>query len=181
MKRKSIILTCSLLITLAGFTAANALSAGQEIANVNIKDANNNPSSIPEFGSKILTIIYCDTDTSDLADPMSDALKAKNYPRTKSIGTGIANLKDSPVPNWVIRKIVQRKIEKYNETILTDVDNTVARSWGLGDCNNKSVFIILGKDKKVKYIKTFDKYNKPTQADCDYVVRLVGDLVASFK
>lgn len=181
MKRNFLIAAGFFIIALAGFTAANALSAGQEIANVNIKDANNQPSSIPEFGSKIITIIYCDTDTSDIADPMSDALKAQNHPRSKTVGTGIANLKDSPVPNWVIRKIVQRKIEKYHETILTDEDNTVARTWGLGDCNNKSVFIILGKDKKVKYIKTFDKNNKPSQADIDAAVNVMAGLVASFK
>lgn len=181
MKRKPIIAAGSLLIILAGFLAANALSVGQELSNVNIRDANNQPATIPEFGSKIITIIYCDTDTSDLADPMSDALKAKGFPRTKSVGTGIANLKDSPVPNWVIRKIVQRKIEKYHEVILTDLDNTVAKSWGLGDCNNKSVFIILGKDKKIKYTKTFDKNNKPTQSDIDQVVNVVSGLVASFK
>lgn len=181
MKRKSIIVTGSLLITLAGFIAANALSVGQELSNVNIRDANNQPSAIPDFGSKILTLIYCDTDTSDIADPMSDALKAKDFPKTKSVGIGIANLKDSPVPNWVIRQIIKRKIAKYDAAILTDLDLSLPKSWGLGDCNNKSVFIILGKDKKIKYTKIFDKNNKPTQGDIDQVVNVVSGLVANFK
>ncbi|HPX91862.1 MAG TPA: hypothetical protein PKZ93_10175, partial [Spirochaetota bacterium] len=80
-------------------------------------------------------------------------------------------------PNWVIRKIVQSKIKKYNSTILTDVDLTLAKSWGLGYCNNKSICIIIGKDSKVKYIKYMDKNNPPSQADIDYVVKLVGDLI----
>lgn len=177
MKRNLIALTGSLLITLFGFIAVNALSVGQVVSNLNIKDANDQPATIPDFGSKVLTIVYGDSDASDYSDPISDALKAKNFPESKNRGIGIANLKDSPVPNWLIRKIVQSKIKKYQATILTDVDLTVANSWGLGSCNNKSVFIILGKDKKIKYIKYFDKKNRPNQGDIDTVVNLVDSLV----
>ena len=177
MKRNLIVLTGSLLITLAGFIAVNALSVGQDVANLNIRDANDQPASIPDFGAKVLTVVYGDSDASDFSDPVSDALKAKNFPESKNRGIGIANLKDSPAPNWIIRKIVKRKIEKYNATILTDVDLTTARSWGLGDCNNKSVFIVIGKDKKIKYIKYFTKNNLPTQGDIDQVVNLVSGLV----
>jgi predicted transcriptional regulator len=177
MKRNFIVFSGSLLITLAGFIAVNALSVNQDAPNLNIRDANDQPASIPDFGSKILTVVYGDSDASDISDPISDALKAKNFPKSKNIGIGIANLKDSPAPNWLIRKIVRRKIEKYQATILTDVDLTVARTWGLGDCNNKSVFIIIGKDKKVKFIKYFDKYHPPVQSDIDYIVNLVDGLV----
>lgn len=177
MKRNLIVLTGSLLITLAGFIAVNALSVGQAVSNVNIKDANDQPASIPDFGAKVLTIVYGDSDASDYSDPISDALKAKNFPESKDRGIGIANLKDSPAPNWIIRKIVQSKIKKYNATILTDVDLTFANSWGLGDCNNKSVFIVLGKDKKIKYVKYFTKNNLPTKGDIDTVVNLVETLI----
>jgi len=177
MKRNFIVVMGSVLITLAGFIAVQALSAGQVVSNVNIKDANDQPATIPDFGSKVLNIVYGDSDASDYSDPISDALKAKKFPESKNRGIGIANLKDSPVPNWVIRKLVQSKIKKYQATILTDVDLTVPNSWGLGNCNNKSVFIILGKDKKIKYIKYFDKNNKPTQNDINTVVALVEGLV----
>jgi len=177
MKRNFIVVMGSVLITLAGFIAVNALSVNQVASNLNIRDANDQPATIPDFGSKVLTIIYGDSDASDISDPISDALKAKNFPESKNRGIGIANLKDSPAPNWLIRKIVQSKIKKYQATILTDVDLTVANSWGLGNCNNKSVFIILGKDKKVKYLKYFDKKNLPTQGDIDFVVNLVQGLL----
>jgi len=177
MKRNIIAVLGSLMIILFGFTAAQALYVGQATSNLNIRDANDQPATIPSFGTKVLTIVYGDSDASDISDPISDALKAKKFPESKNIGIGIANLKDSPAPNWLIRKIVKSKIEKYQATILTDVDLTVANSWGLGDCNNKSVFIVLGKDKKVKYIKYFDKYHKPTQDDINTVVALVEGLV----
>lgn len=178
MKRNIRIMTlCLCAAIVAGTAALYAISVNQPISNLSIRDANDRPSSIPDFGSKVLTIFYNDAEASDLSDPMADALKAKKYPESKTRGIGIANLKDSVAPNWLIRKIVRSKIEKYNSTILTDVDQTLARSWGLGDCNNKSICIIIGKDSKVKYLKFMDKYHPATQADVDYVVKLVGDLV----
>jgi predicted transcriptional regulator len=167
----------TLLLTLTAFVAAQALTVGSVVTNVNIKDANDQPASIPDLGAKVLTIVYGDSDASDFSDPISDALKAKNFPESKNRGIGVANLKDSPAPNWIIRKIVQSKIKKYNATILTDVDLTLPAAWGLGDCNNKSVFMVIGKDKKVKYIKYFTKKSLPSQADIDEVVALVEGLL----
>jgi uncharacterized protein len=177
MKRTIIAFTGALLITLTAFIAAHALSVGQTVSNVTIRDAKDKPASIPDLGAKVLTIVYGDSDAADFSDPISDALKAKNFPESKNRGIGIANLQDSPAPNWIIRKIVQSKIEKYKATILTDVDLTFAKEWGLGDCNNKSVFIVVGKDQKVKYINYFHKNKKPGQNDIDTVVNLVESLV----
>ncbi len=176
MKRNLIVVLGSLFITLAGFIAVNALSVGQDVSNVNIKDANNQPATIPDFGSKVITIVYGDKEAADFSDPISDALKAKNFPESKQRGIGIANLKDSFAPDSVIRLMVRRKIEKYKVTVLTDVDRTFPNSWGIGDCNNKSVFIVVGKDKKIKYFKAFDKNHKPNQADIDAIVGLVSSL-----
>jgi len=178
MKRNfRILVLCLCAVLTAGSAAIYALSVNQSLTNLTIKDANDKPASIPDFGSKVLTIFYNDAEASDLSDPMSDALKAKNYPESKTRGIGIANLKDSVAPNWLIRKIVKSKIAKYNSTILTDSDLTVARSWGLGECNNKSICIVIGKDSKVKYIKFMDKYHPASQADIDQVVKIVGDLI----
>lgn len=172
----SVVMGCA-LITIACAVAVNALSVNQTISNLNIRDANDNPASLPAFGSKVLTIFYNDAEASDISDPISDALKAQNFPESKTLGIGIANLKDSAAPNWLIRKMVQRKIAKYNATILTDVDNTVANVWGLGSCDNKSICVIIGKDKKVKYMKYFDKHNPATQGDINTIVSLVGEQV----
>lgn len=125
----------------------------------------------------MLTVFYNDAEAADLSDPVSDALKAKNYPESKALGVGVANLKDSFAPNSAIRMMMRKKIAKYNATILTDVDRTVAGVWSLGDCNNKSVCVIIGKDKKIKYVKYFDKHHPATQSDIDGRVKLVGDLI----
>lgn len=142
-----------LLVVLAfGLTLAYAISVGQRVGNVEIRDANNNSAYIPNLGKKVISIFYNDADAADLNDPLADALKAKKFDESKYQGIGIANLKDSKAPNFIIRKIVQGKIEKYNSTILTDPDLILAKKWNLGNCNNTSVVLIIGKDKKVKYV-----------------------------
>jgi len=61
---------------------------------------------------------------------------------------------DAPAkPNWIIRAIIRSKIKKYNVAILADADRALINQWNLGDCNNKSVVILIGKDKKLKYFK----------------------------
>ncbi len=52
--------------------------------------------------------------------------------------------------NFVIRKIIKGKVEKYKSTILTDIDLTLPNAWGLGNRKGKSVFVLIGKDKKIK-------------------------------
>lgn len=141
-----------LVILAFGFTLAYAISIGQTVSNVKIRDANNKPAYIPNLGSKVLSVFYNDADAADLNDPLADALKAKKFNEAKYQGIGIANLEDSKAPNFIIRKIVQGKIEKYNSTILTDPDLILAKAWNLGNCNNTSVVVIIGKDKKVKYV-----------------------------
>jgi predicted transcriptional regulator len=177
MKRKLLIAVSSVFIIVCGFTFVHSLTVGQVAPNLTVRDENDQPATLPGYGSKVLTIIYPSSDVSDVCDPISDALKAKEFPKTKNLGIGIANMKDSFAPDWLIRKIVKGKIAKYKATILTDPDLTTATTWELGNCKGKSVLIILGADKKVKFIKKFDSKNKPTQADIDTVVNLVEGLV----
>jgi len=144
----------AILVVLAfSFTLAYAIGLGQKVSNVQVRDAENNPAKIPNLGNKVLSVFYNDADAADLNDPLADALKAKKFNEAKYQGIGIANLKDSKAPNFIIRKIVRGKIEKYNSTILTDPDLILAKAWNLGNCNNTSVVIIIGKDRKVKYVK----------------------------
>lgn len=165
---------CAIIAFVAGH--ANAASVGQDLSNPQIRDANDNPAGIPDFGTHVISLFYADTSVSDIADPMSDAIKAKKYDKTVYRGVGVANMKDSAVPNFVIRKIIQGKIEKYKSTILTDVDLTLPRAWGLGACKGKSVFILIGKDKKIKYLKYADKNNPWTKAEVDAVIKMMDDL-----
>ena len=175
MKNKLIIAVSSIFIIMSAFTILNALSVGQVASNLTLKNGDNT-SSIPGYGTKVLTIVYTTSKASDFCDPVNDALKAKNFPKAKYEGVGIANMKDSSgVPDWIIESAVKKKRAKYGAVILTDADGLTSKEWGLGDCKGKSVMVILGADKKVKYVKAYT--GKATQSDIDTVVGLVEGLV----
>lgn len=149
----SCLLGLGALLLLADATTALAASVGQKLSNVQIRDANNQPSYIPDLGKKVLAIFYSDPDVADMNDPFADKLKAANLDKATYRGVGIANLKDTWLPDEVIRAMVRKKIEKYNATILTDPDRLLATAWGLGDCNGTSVVLILDKAGTLRYLK----------------------------
>jgi len=157
--------------------SASAASVGQELSNAQIRDADDNPAKIPDFGTHVITLTYADSSVSDLGDPINDAVKAKKYSKDVYRGLGVANMKDSTAPNFIIRKIVRGKIEKYKSTILTDADLTLAKAWGLGNCKGKSVYVVIGKDKKLKYIRYTDKNNPWTKADIDTVLKMLDEMI----
>ena len=64
--------------------------------------------------------------------------------------------------------------KKYDTVILGDPDLSLAKAWRLGDCNETSVVVVVGADKKVKYVK-----KGPIRgAEIDAVVAPVASLVA---
>jgi predicted transcriptional regulator len=172
---------CAILTFGAVGGSATAASVGQELSNVQIRDAEDNPDTIPDFGTHVIALTYSNTSAADLGDPMNDAIKAKNYNKDAYRGLGVANMKDSAAPNFIIRSVIKDKIEKYKSTILTDVDLTLPKAWGLGDCKDKSVFVLIGKDKKIKYLKYADKNTPWKPAEIASVIKIVDNLLAKAK
>lgn len=153
---------------------AGAAEVGQELTNVELRDGSTDkPSPIPDFGKKVIAVFYTDADVADMNDPLADVLKAKNLDETVYRGLGIANLADSKAPNFIIKGVVKGKIDKYKSTILTDADHSLSKGWTLGDCNNTSVVLVLGKDKKVHYLHKGGIRGK----DIETVVALVEKLM----
>jgi predicted transcriptional regulator len=136
-----------------GALGVHAAAVGQKLENITLKDAEEKETTLPGFGEKVISVIYADIQASDDNDPVADAIKAKNYDEVKYKGFGVANLKDSWVPNAIIRAVIRKKMKKYDSVILTDEDYFMPKKWGFGDCNDVSVFLVIGKDQKVKYIK----------------------------
>lgn len=168
---------CAMVAFASGVGSVDAASVGQELSNPQIRDADDNPATIPDFGTHVIAVTYADSSASDFGDPMNDATKAKKYGKDVYKGLGVANMKDSLAPNFVIRKIIRGKIEKYKSTILTDVDLTLPKAWNLGNCKGKSVFILIGKDKKIKYLRYTDKNNTWNKTEIDAVLKIIDDLI----
>ncbi len=159
MQKKSITLSVSLLAILFLFVAGmktnlQAAGVGQTVYSVKIIDPNDRPRWIPHLGRKVVTVMYTDPDEKDVNDPLSKAIKARNYDKAKYQGIIIANCKDTYLPNAAIRAAARSKQMQFKDAvILFDVDHSVKNKWGLGDCDDMGVVIVIGKDKKIKYIK----------------------------
>jgi predicted transcriptional regulator len=171
-----VVFGCAIIAFTAGYV--NAAAVGDVVSNPQIRDAEDNPATIPGIGTHVVGLFYSNTAASDLGDPMADVIKAKKYDKAIYSGLGVANMKDSAAPNFIIRSVIKGKIEKYKSTILTDVDLTLPKAWGLGDCKDKSVFVLIGKDKKIKYLKFVDKNSPWTPAEINNVIKMIDDLLA---
>ena len=180
------LLAVSLFGLLAGGLDAIAASVGQKVSNPELRDANDKPAKIPDIGSKVVAVFYSDPDVSDMNDAFADKLKAANLDKLTEVlighrddgdveyrGVGVANLKETWLPDEVIRSVVRKKIEKYGATILTDPDRLLATAWGLGDCNEQSVVVILDKTATVQYVKKGKMNATEIESGYQLVVKLM--------
>lgn len=152
------------------------VAVGSVLENATIQDANKQPAQIPGLGERILLILYTDPDVANQNDPFADQVKAQNFDQTYFQSIGIANMEDAPAkPNWAIRMIIRGKIKKYQVTILTDPKRGLIKQWKLCDCNDKSVVLLIGKDKKLKYFKKGALSADETQAVIAQMKQLIAD------
>ena len=155
--------------------AADAAEVGELLPNVELRDGSDKPAVIPDLGAKVLAVFYTDADEKDMNDPLADAIKARKFDEQRYRGMGIVNLADSKAPNFLIRRAVREKIEKYKSTILTDPDRLLAKAWKLGGCNNTSVVVVLGTDGRVAHVQ-----RGPIRGDdIGKIVELIARLVAA--
>ena len=96
------------------FPASHALAepkVGDKLENPEVRDAKDAPARLPEWGNKVLLIMYTDPDEADQNDEFADAVKAANLPKDVFQSMGVANMKDAPAkPNWIIRSVVRSEI-----------------------------------------------------------------------
>ncbi len=167
-------LLCTAVLT---STSAYSSEKGDTLKQVELQTFDGAAATIPDLGKKVIALFYSDADVADMNDPLADALKAKDFDKSLYRGMGVANLQDSKAPNFLIRSIVKGKVEKYKSTILLDPNNALASAWGLGDCNNQSVVVVIGPDQKVKFLKK----GAVKGEDLVAVVKLVEDLTGELK
>lgn len=147
---------------------------GSLLTDATLRDATDRPSTIPDFGKKVLLILYTDPDVADQNDPLSDAIKIANFSEAFYRSISILNRKDAPAKtDWIVRGIIRSKIKKYGSTLLNDSDRLLVQQWGLGECDGKSVVILIGKDRQVVYLKK----NALSQSDRDAVLTKIREQI----
>jgi hypothetical protein len=151
---------------------------GKNVSTIQLIDPNDKPKNIPSIGEKVLMILYTDPDVKDVNDLLSNAVKAKNYPKENYIGIGIANCKDTWIPNAGIRFKARQKEQQFpGSVILLDEKLQLPKAWALGDCNESGVVILIGKDGRVKYLKVV-KTPEESKAIIPLVTKIIEEELA---
>lgn len=147
----SLVFVLSTILSVGNIYTLKAARIGQRLPNVQIRDAHNKAISIPYLGTRPLLIFYPDPDHPKCK--FTDYLEEHPIPAKRMKAYGIVNMKDAPwYPNGIIRTAIRSKIKKTGQPIYTDPNRALARGWGLGDCNNKFVIIIVDEHGRLLWL-----------------------------
>ncbi len=156
--------SCLYLLPFA-VNAQTGEAVGKTMSSLMISDPTNQPKKIPFVGEKVLLIQYTDPDVKDINDKLSDAVKAKKFDEKLYQGIGIANCKDTWIPNMGIRMKARQKEKQYaGSVIMLDEARVLPAALGLGNCNDMGVLIVVGKDKIVRYVKKITSEDESREA-----------------
>ena len=151
----------TLLLCLSAVSAVSAqedaanLSLPRKVSNVEILNLEGKAAKLPCWGEKNLMIFYVDPDHHKQNEEFTYELEKNHRAQSDEIyGFGVMNLKDAPmVPNSVARSLARKRTAKNGATVLADQSRELINAWGLGDCNNKFVLLIVSKEGELVYMK----------------------------
>jgi hypothetical protein len=177
MKTTLQVLALSAILALPAIAQQPSALKGKSVPNVELTDPNDEPKKLPFFGEKVIMVLYTDPDVKDVNDPLSNAIKAKGFDTAKYQGIGVANCKDTWIPNAGIRMKARQKEKDFpGSIVMLDPAYTLKKAWGLGDCDEIGVVLVIGKDKVVKYAKNI-KSQDESKAIIDEVAKVIeGEL-----
>ena len=135
--------------------AAPAQSLPRKVSNVEVLDLNGNPAKLPYWGEKNLLIFYIDPDRPKQNNDFTVDMEEHNRVSGDNlVGFGIMNLKDAPlIPNGVARSMARKRTEGNGATVLADQESILRDAWGLGDCNNKFVLLLVSKEGDLVFMR----------------------------
>ncbi|NTW17970.1 MAG: hypothetical protein HGA41_11020, partial [Syntrophaceae bacterium] len=120
MKR---IIVCTFLAWMLSVSCASAeLKVGDKATNFILKDSLGKEYTLnsPEFKGRVVYVNYADVGSKDMNKHVDDALKKDPGIDRKNnyVGFGIANMKASFVPDFIIARVIKSKQEETGATIL---------------------------------------------------------------
>ncbi len=152
MKMKNLALLLALTL---GASAAAAQELPRKVNNVEVLDLDGKPAKLPYFGEKNLMIFYVDPDHHKQNSDFTDELERNHRAKGDNLyGFGVMNLKDAPmVPNGMARSMAKKRTETNGATVLADQDRILSKAWGLGDCNNQFVLLLVSKEGELVFLR----------------------------
>lgn len=131
------------------------IAAPYKVENVTINDISGNPTKLPYFGEKNLLIFYVDPDSylkGGRNKKLSDELEENKCADGPAIvGFGVMNFLDTKLPKGMVRNMARKRSEKSGAIVLDDDQQILKKQWGLGDCNDKFVLMIVTKEGELVY------------------------------
>lgn len=162
MKRLLFMLSAALCISVGANAQNNdkakaaELPIPHQVKNLEMVNLDGKGEMMPFWGEKHLLIFYVDPDKAKQNEDFTYEIENNHAAAGENIeGFGIINLKDSwyPLPNSVVRGIAKKRTEKNGALILTDPDRRLAKAWGLGDCNNKFVLLLVSREGELVFCR----------------------------
>lgn len=152
MKMKTILFLSALLF---GISTASAQNLPRKVENVKLLDLEGKAASLPFFGEKNLMIFYVDPDRHKQNEDFTIELEENHRAQGDNLyGFGVMNLKDAPmIPNGMARSMAKKRTAKNGATVLADQDRILSTAWGLGDCNNQFVLMIVSKEGELVFLR----------------------------
>ena len=136
-------------------TVAHAQEQPRKVKNVRLLDLNGKPATLPYWGEKNLMIFYVDPDRHKQNEEFTiDMEKNHRAEGDNLVGFGVMNLKDAPmIPNGMARAMARKRTESTGAVVLADEERARSTAWGLGDCNNKFVLLLVSKEGELVFMR----------------------------
>lgn len=145
-----VLLTASLLL----FAVAAAQENPHKVENVVLKALDGSKTNLPSFGEKHLMIFYVDPDRHKQNEAFTYELEENHRAESDEIlGFGVLNLKDTMLPNGIVRSMARKRTEKNGALVLADEERALSTAWNLGDCNNKFTLIFVTKGGEIAFLR----------------------------
>lgn len=153
-------------------TKDTMLSLPHKVENVELIGLDGKVTTLPYYGEKHILVFYVDPDKHRQNEDFIMEMEEKKFAAGDNIeGFGIINLKDTMFPNAIVRMLARKRTEKNKATIITDEDNIIAKKWGLGDCNNMFVLMLVSREGELVFCCK-GEFSEQDKAD---FIRIVAD------
>ncbi len=161
MKRLFVILAAlSLSAAIAPATASAQQKQGPElpvkVPDVTLTDLDKMPTALADYGRKHMMIFYVDPDAHRQNREFQAEIEARQdeLASTGIQAYAIINLKDTILPNSLVRSIADRRTRGKPSVNLADADRILSTAWGLGDCNGKFCVLFVTDECELVYFRS---------------------------
>lgn len=154
MKAKFLLLAAATPFTMLFAQQKQGPDLPVKVPDIELTDMDKNPTKIPDYGKKHLMIFYVDPDAHKQNKQFTEDLEANGKAQSPNIqGYAILNLKDTVLPNGIVRSMTEKRTKGKPSVNLADPDRTLSSTWNLGDCNNKFCLLFVTKEGELVFFR----------------------------